>query len=392
MPRATGFVHLYLASNLWTDLWIVQQPIANEIALEEPVLYVERFVSLPTILRYPRMWRRLFTWMRGVRRLSPTLGLLSPLPLFHLGHRVPWLFRIEFALQRRWINLWMGRTPHAPIVLWVDNPLYGCAVGRMGESLSVYHVADEITAFPTSHPVISAALERETLRKVDLAFAAAERLAEDKRRWRPETYTVWNAVDARTFAPEAVDRELADVDRIPEPRVAFVGVIDQWVDMELLVLVATALPHIHFLVVGPSRVDDRSLRALSNVHWLGRRDRRQVPGILRRCAASLVPFRKTTLTERIVPLKIFEALAAGIPPVCTDFTVDVNSLERDAYALVGRTPEGFVAAVRRAVAEDTPDRRVRLSAYGLQQTWRARWTDMRAILVERMARAVPPPG
>src|SRR5436190_10827996 len=100
--------HVYLASNLWTGLWIIQQPIAREIAKHEPVLYVERFVSLFTVLRYPRLWRRLFTWMRGARRLSPKLRVLAPLPLFHLGHRIPWLFRIEFQLQRWWI-LWWAR-------------------------------------------------------------------------------------------------------------------------------------------------------------------------------------------------------------------------------------------------------------------------------------------
>ena len=126
------------------------------------------------------------------------------------------------------------------------------------------------------------------------------------------------------------------------------------------------------------------MRALPNVHVLGRRDRLVVPAILKRCSASLVPFRKIKLTERIVPLKIFEALAAGIVPVCTDFSVDLETLERDGHALVGRSAEAFVAAVERAVAGDTPAARQRLSRFGQEQTWRARWDQMRAILDEEM--------
>jgi len=377
--------HIYLSCNFWDGLWVIQQPIAHEIAREEPVLYVERFVSLFTVLRYPRLWRRLFTWIRGARRISANLRILSPLPLLHLGHRVPWVFRLEFALQRIWI-LWWARSDQAEArILWVDNPLYECAVGQMGERMAIYHVADEITAFPTSHSRVSEALERTLLATVDLVFAAAQRLADDKRQWNAQTHTVWNAIDTEAFEQEPAAKELGDVERIPTPRVAFVGVLDQWVDLELLLLAATQLAHVHFVIVGPSNVDDRQLRALPNVHFVGRRSRFVVPGILRKCSASLIPFRKTKLTERIVPLKIFEALAAGILPVCTDFSADLATLEQKGYALVGRSPGAFIAHLQHAVAMDTQATRARLASYGCQQTWQARWIQMRAIVDECLA-------
>jgi len=387
--RPASRVHVYLSSQFWDGLWIIQQPIANEIAREEPVLYVERFVSIFTALRYPRLWKRLFTWLLGARSVSPNLRLLAPLPLFHLGHRVPGLFRLEFALQGWWIRRWASSDRGDIRVLWVDNPLYECAVGLMRERLAIYHVADEITAFSTSHKAVSAALERALLRRVDLVFAAAQRLAEDKQRWNPQTHTVWNAIDTAAFEREPGAASVADVERIPPPRVAFVGVLDEWVDLELLALAATRLRQVQFVMVGPSRVPNRALKGLSNVHFLGRRDRVVVPGILRRCSASLVPFRKTKLTERTLPLKVFEALAAGILPVCTDFSTDLYALERDGYALVCRSPDAFLTAVEQAVAADTPGTRERLSNYGRQQAWRARWLQMRAVLDEYLAASAP---
>ena len=377
--------HVYLSSNFWDGLWIIQQPIANEIAKEEPVLYVERFVSVFTVLRFPRLWGRLVTWLRGARRVSPRLRLLAPLPLFHLGHRVPWLFRFEFVLQRWWIKWWARRDLAAERVLWLDNPLYECAVGRMGERLAVYHVADEISAFPTSHPEISRVLERTTLGKVNVVFAAAQCLAADKRQWQQQTYTVWNAIDTEAFGHELPQADLTDIERIPNPRVAFVGVLDEWVDVELLVLVATRLSHVHFVIVGLSNIDDQALRVLRNVHFLGRRDRLVVPGILRKCSASLVPFKKSRLTERLVPLKVFEALAAGIIPVCTDFSTDLDSLQRDGFALIGRTTDAFVAAVERAITDDSAALRDRLSSFGLRQTWRERWMQMNRVITQYLA-------
>ena len=386
----TSRTHLYLSSNFWDGLWIIQQPIANEIARHEPVLYVERFVSFFTVLRYPRLWRRLFTWLRGPRSISPTLRLLAPIPLFHLGHRFPWLFRLEFALQRRWILWWARRDRRGHRILWMDNPLYEYAIGTMGETLAVYHVADEITAFSSSHPEIVAELEIEMLQKVDVVFAAAESLANDKRRWQPRTYAIWNAIDTGAFAKHQ-RTSLPDLRAIPEPRVAFVGSLSPWVDLDLIALAASRLPNLHFVVVGPSYTDERALDGLMNVHRLGPRDRMAVPEILRQCSASLVPFKKNRLTERVVPLKVFEALAAGILPVCTDFSPDLEPLERDGYLVVGRTPEEFVRRLQRAVAADSPSVRQRLTAYGRQQTWEARWTQMRGFLADASLQDVTTP-
>lgn len=382
-PWSAGFrSHIYLSCNFWDGLWIVQQPIAQEIARAEPVLYVERFVSLFTVMRYPSLWRRLFSWLRGARQVSHNLRVLAPLPLFHLGHRVPWLFRCEFELQRWWILLWARAHDRHLRILWVDNPLYECAVTRMGEHLAVYHVADEVTAFPTSHPEITDTLERSTLRKVNIVFAAAQQLAEDKKRWNPQTFAVWNGIDTHAFELEPPEDAVREITLIPPPRVVFVGVLDKWVDVQLLVLTATKLQRVQFIMVSPPSAYDSALRALANVHVLGRRDRLLVPTILRKCSASLVPFLKTRLTERIVPLKVFEALAAGIMPVCTDFSKDLVDLERNGWLLVARSQDAFVRMVEKAVDEDTPARRERLSSYGLDQTWGARWRRMREVLDE----------
>ena len=377
-PRAERH-HLYLASNLWDGLWIIQQPLCREIGRTERVLYVERFVSLFTILRYPRFWRRAFAWMRGVRLVEPNVYVLAALPLIHLGHRFPRLYRAEMAVQRRWILFWARRVTAGHRVLWVDTPVYESAVGTMGERLAVYHVGDEITAFKESHAETMQALEGSLLAKVDVVFAASEELARDKRARNPHTFTVWNAVDPAAFG--ASDTPLpADVASIPSPRVAFVGTIDDWVDIPLLVNTATVLPDINFVIVGPSHVDESALRALPNVFVLGPRPRIEIPGILGACKASLVPFVHSALTRRLVPLKVFEALAAGIMPVSTDFSPDLVHLARQDLLHIATDGASFAAQVKEAVASDTPARRERLSEYGLRQTWGQRWRQMDDVL------------
>jgi glycosyltransferase involved in cell wall biosynthesis len=351
------------------------------------VLFVERPVSFFTVLRYPSLWRRLFVWILGARRITPHLRVLAPLPLFHLGHRFPGLFRLEFAIQRRWILRWGGGAPGATRVLWFDNPLYECAIGRMEESLTVYHVGDEVGEFRTSHRPSMARLEARALSRASVVFAAADELARVRRPMNPRTIAIWNAIDTSVFESEDRAGAFADVDAIRLPRVAFVGVLDTWVDLNLLDEVARALPEVSLVVVGPARVDDRALRRLPNVHLLGLRHRSLIPGILRRTSASLVPFVESALTVNIVPAKVFEALAAGIVPVCTAFSRNLDALEALGLVLVARDRRQYIDCVRRAITDDTPSRRRQLQAFGLRQTWSERWRQMRDVLADLEAHA-----
>jgi len=376
----TAREHIYLCSLMWDDFWIIQQPICNEIQKEEPVLFVERPVSIFTVVRYPELWRRLFAWLRGARTVSPNLQVLAPLPLFHLGHRFPRLFMLEFAIQRRWILLWAGRRSGRTRVLWLDNPLFECAIGRMHESVAVYHVGDEMGEFRASHRPTVSRLEARALQKASVVFAAAEELARARHLTNPRTFAIWNAIDISLFEAELPDAAFADVRAIAAPRVGFIGVLDTWVDLGLFEATARALPEVSFLVVGPSRVNDQILRGLPNVHFLGARHRRYVPGILRLVSASLVPFRANALTQNIVPAKVFEALAAGVVPVCTAFSSNLDVLEEQGLILVARTAPQYVEFVRQAISDDTPARRAKLGEFGLRQTWSERWRNMKEIL------------
>ena len=60
------------------------------------------------------------------------------------------------------------------------------------------------------------------------------------------------------------------------------------------------------------------LRALPNVHFLGRKPYAALPGYCKAFDVALLPFIKNELTENANPLKLREYLAAGLPVVSTD--------------------------------------------------------------------------
>jgi len=223
-------------------------------------------------------------------------------------------------------------------------------------------------------------LEQQLLRNVGVVFAAAEQLAADKRRWQSNTHTVWNAIDQEVFGAEVQVTPPRALVGIPAPWVAFVGVLDSWVDLDLLRTAVKDLPDVHFLIIGPTRVDIAALRDLPNAHLLGKLERHVIPAILRNCAASLVALKKNAVTERILPLKVFEALAAGALPVCTPFSVDLNKLAADNMVVVAHSTEEFVTAIRSALVNDDLKLRRQRVEYGLQQTWKRRWAQMKQVI------------
>src|SRR5581483_10218477 len=94
---------------------------------------------------------------------------------------------------------------------------------------------------------------------------------------------------------------------IPSPRVVYVGALEEWFDLELMVRCATAYPHASFVIIGPPRIDLSALAPYSNVHILGARQNRDVPRYLWNADVGIIPFQTTHPVIRSVhPIKLYE--------------------------------------------------------------------------------------
>jgi hypothetical protein len=89
------------------------------------------------------------------------------------------------------------------------------------------------------------------------------------------------------------------------------------------------------------------LRAFPNFHFLGVRPYAMVPLYLRYIDAGLIPFRRTSLTEGVNPVKLYEYSAAGIPTIATDFSDDMH--EFTEMVLIARSADEFIRHIRTAL-------------------------------------------
>lgn len=137
---------------------------------------------------------------------------------------------------------------------------------------------------------------------------------------------VMNGVDGELFHPRAANPELAaELGVTGRFVVTYCGTIGLAQGLEVVLRSAAVLRQrrrrdIVFLLVGDgARLDalrrDAARAGLDNVIFTGRLDRRQAPSVLACSDACLVHMRAGEVFESVMPSKIFEGMAMGLPLV-----------------------------------------------------------------------------
>ena len=361
-------------SNDWDGDPLSKTHIMRILARDNRVLWVNSIGN-----RSPRMsaadarraWKKLADVARGMLEPEPNLHVLAPLYLPAYGNEV--VRRANGVLLQGQIRVAMRRLGMRRPVSWSFLPSAAPVAGRLGESLVVYHVVDEFSAFSDASAHV-AELERRLLRRADLVIASSERLLAAKRAVNPRTVLVRHGVDHAHFA-RALDATLPvpePLRTLPRPVIGFFGLLADWIDLPLVRRVADAFPRASVVLLGKVATSLEPLAGAANVHLFGRRPYAELPAWCRGFDVALTPFRRNELALAANPLKAREYVAAGLPNVCTD----LPELRRIPGCTVTRNDQEFVAAVGRALRAGGPD--PARSALVRGEGWEAKVDEIRA--------------
>lgn len=370
--RLQGESIIYFAKE-WGDHRTSCDHVFHQLSRENKVLWVNSVAMRKPTLRSGRDLRKIVAKLRsffgGRRQVGPSAWVYQPLVL-PLPHS-PFAVAINRAILRRSIRRQARKLGMVQPQLWSFLPNVGYMVGALGESLVVYYCIDEWSTFSYLDGQKMATMERELLGKADLCFATAQALVESKRRFNSNTVYASHGVDYDHFAT-ALDPSTevpADIRGLPGPVIGFFGLLQDWIDLELIATVARAHPEWSIALIGPADVDLGPLANQSNVHALGRRPYAELPAYCKAFSVGIIPFVVGELSRNVNPIKLREYLSAGLPVVSTDLP-EVRQYE--PLASVATSPEEFVAKIELALAEDSIDRRRERSEAMRGETWEAR--------------------
>jgi len=381
---------LCLAPNPWHDIWRNRQHIFSRLARQNTILYVEPRVYSLAALRRGKVDRR-DLWSPRLRHEAHGLWLYRH-PVWAPRTRRPGLRRLTKRL--RWLALRraMARLGLRHPITWVFQPRQAEMVGTLGERLVVYHIVDEYTAFRYLSPEERRRIqegERWLLSRADLVIVTSKALLTTKSSLHPRVVWVPNGVDFQRFEQvrQGNFSPPEDVAKLRRPIIGYVGHISVRLDLPLLAAIARRRPNWSLALVGSvwekgCEEDLATLRALPNVHFLGKKRSEEVPRYIFAFDACLIPYRQGEEARHISPIKLYEYLAAGKPVV----SVEIPAL--DGFRRVVRTadsPERFVEALEASLRENDPNlvrRRQRLAA---ENSWENRVEAISAAVEQALA-------
>ncbi|MFK8055504.1 MAG: glycosyltransferase [Saprospiraceae bacterium] len=214
-----------------------------------------------------------------------------------------------------WINL------YAP-TQFIDLNLHCKPVARYYYSVDAIGQAN----YTGKHGV---GAEKTQLRYSDAGFATSTHLAATLSAFAKTPHVLPNAMATEHYVDREIEVEPADLQKIPHPRLGYVGNLDgARIDFEALMVLAKARPELHQVYIGPWNAGDemrKQFEAFPNIHLLGRKDQAACPAYLQHVDVGMIPFRVTELTAAIYPLKINEYLALGLPVISTSFSSDIEA-------------------------------------------------------------------
>jgi glycosyltransferase involved in cell wall biosynthesis len=220
--------------------------------------------------------------------------------------------------------------------------------------------------------------------RADQVFVASQMMLKKKRRQKPSTVLAPHGVDVSLFRT-ASDPQLAmaaGARDLPRPVIGFYGLIEEWIDLDLIGHIAERRPQWTFLMIGRVAVDPGRLAALPNVEFAGPQPYRSLPAWAKAFDVAIIPYRLTPQVMNSAPLKLREYLATGKPVVA----VPAPEIERfSGLVRIAHGPEQFLRAIEDALAHDTDAERARRLEATSTMSWDARVDEVIGV-VEQVLR------
>jgi glycosyltransferase involved in cell wall biosynthesis len=385
--------HLYFGTDWDPENRTSAHHVARWLAQHETVLYFE----CPG-LRPPRssgrdlrrMFRKVLAAFGPPRRPAPMVEVRTLLQLPF--HRLPGVRAFN-----QWILLLAvrrvasrARRGGGQVVSWFLAPHVESLAGRVGEDLTVQYCVDDYASLPDVNVAAITAMDEALSRKADLVFVVSDTMLARKHSVARRLVLSPHGVDVGHFrrAADPSIRLPEEVRSLSGVVLGFFGLIEAWIDLDLIQTLADRHPEWTFVMIGRIAVPAAQVPVRPNILFLGARPYQQLPEYGRRFDVSIIPYRFTQQVHHANPIKLREYLAMEKPIVSVP-TPEINKFADVVH--IATTADEWERAIVAALAAPAHERDA-MRAAANAMTWDARLTRVRGIVADALAgREFDPP-
>ena len=326
---------------------------------------------------WPRVKRKLKSYAKLARTTEEGITVVSPAVVPFFGSAAAAATNRKL-LTAQIASLAKRRGMTNPI-LWIAIPTAVEVVGRLHESLVIYHVSDKYDANTMDHatdPALIRKLHERAIEAAGLVFYSSRKLFDEVTTSREKSHLLEQAVDFDHWTQVSRGIEVADaVARIPGPRIGYFGAIEPWlVDQELIKKAAREHPDWNWIFIG-NKSRGLEIEELPNVHFLPPVPYEELPHYASGFDVCVLPWNtEVPFTSYGSAIKVREYLASGKPVVISPLP-EYESM-KDVLR-IGRTHEQFLQLIEDALNETGDELGHARQAAVRNGTWdaRAEWVS-----------------
>jgi hypothetical protein len=388
----TGHSLVYFSQGPWDDLWRPQHQLMSVFSRQNKVLYVERRPHLRSTIADLRSGELGWSDVNRPELIKVDDNLhIHRYPLWAPASGAPGLKQLSRTTMRASLQRSMRKLGMSDPIVWYSLPSWLDLIDDLPSAqLKLYHAIDEYTSYSkmTQDRIRAWEQKEQTMMaRADAVVVVSQNLYEAKSPYNPHTYLIPNAVNYGAYEAALADPELPlELAAIPEPRVGYIGLIGDKLNLPMLLDLGREHPQWSLVFLGSVRLPDQealwqTLLDLPNVHHLGAVDVTRVPHYVKGFQVGLMPNLQNLFAENCSPLKLYDYLAAGIPVASIDIP---HARPFASHIHLAPTPDDFGRAVQDALADTDPQRWRERRAIAAQETWEARVQALSDIILDRL--------
>ena len=298
----------------------------------------------------PRITRKLKSYAKLARTTEEGVTVVSPAV-------VPFFGRSSVrAANTRLLTAQIGSLAKAKgltrPILWIAIPTAVEVIGKLNESLVVYHVSDKYDANTMDHatdPGLIRKLHDRAIDQADIIFYSSRKLLAHATGGLDRSHLLEQAVDFEHWSRVPHLDVAPALASIPRPRIGYFGAIEPWlVDQDLIKLSARERPEWQWVFIG-NKSRGLDIETLSNTHFLPAVPYQELPSYAAGFDVCVLPWEtEQAFTSYGSAIKVREYLASGKPVVISP----LPEYEAMGDVLrIARSRQDFLALVDEALRE-----------------------------------------